>query len=460
MDFDTIAAIATALGEASVGVVRISGPLAGNITAKIVQTPSGRDVSLTSQRQVLYGQIVHPKSGQQIDEGLVLWMPGPKSYTAEDVVELQVHGGVQLVGAVLEAALAAGARMAEPGEFTKRAFLNGRIDLSQAEAVIDLIRAKTAFAGRLALQQVQGRFRDEVRSIRKALIHLQAHVEVTIDYPEHDVEDVACRQVMETGAQLVGRIDALRESAEMGRILREGVATAIVGKPNVGKSSLLNAILHSDRAIVTDIPGTTRDVLEEYVNVHGIPLKLVDTAGIRETEDVVEKIGVDKSRQTIRDAELALVVLDGSLAPTDEDVEIVASTGDVRRIFVVNKVDKGLHPACEDWLREWDAAGVVHISAKEHMNLTALEDKIAETVRTNLLTERDSTYMTNARQKHLLDLAKTDLLAAMNAASAGATLDLIAVALQSGYEQLGFVIGEETGEDLLDEIFSQFCLGK
>ncbi|WAH37003.1 tRNA uridine-5-carboxymethylaminomethyl(34) synthesis GTPase MnmE [Alicyclobacillus dauci] len=460
MDFDTITAIATALGEASISVVRVSGPSAAQVCERIVRTKSGKSVHFEGDRKVIYGQVVHPASSDVIDEGLILWMPGPHSYTAEDVVELQVHGGVQLVQNVLEAVLAAGARMAEPGEFTKRAFLNGRIDLSQAEAVMDLIRAKTDFAGKVALQQVKGRFRDEIRAMRKELIALQAHVEVTIDYPEHDVEDVACRQVLETGASLLQRIDKLIASANVGRILRDGIATAIVGRPNVGKSSLLNAMLRSDRAIVTDIPGTTRDVLEEYVNVHGIPLKLVDTAGIRETEDIVERIGVDKSRQSIEDAELVLVVLDGSVPPTAEDDAMIEDTKAVRRIFVVNKVDKGIDPAFETWLSNYSAAAVVQISAKEEMYITELENNIARVIQADVSIERDSTYMTNARQKNLLEVARTDLINAMDAADAGATLDLIAVALQSTYEELGLVIGEETGEDLLDEIFSRFCLGK
>ncbi|GEO27257.1 tRNA modification GTPase MnmE [Alicyclobacillus acidoterrestris] len=460
MNLETIAAIATALGEASIGVVRVSGEHAKAVAERMVRTPKGRSVSFSGPRKILYGQIVHPCTEVVIDEGIILWMPGPHSYTAEDVVELQVHGGIQLVQTVLEATLAAGARLAEPGEFTKRAFLNGRIDLSQAEAVMDLIRAKTDFAGRVALQQVQGRFSEEVRSIRRALIELQAHVEVTIDYPEHDVEAVACEQVVEVGTALMRRIGALLDGAKLGQILRDGVATAIVGRPNVGKSSLLNALLRRDRAIVTDIPGTTRDVLEEYVNVRGIPLKLIDTAGIRETSDVVERIGVDKSRQSIREAELVLVVLDGTMPPTPEDVEILQSTRGLKRVLVVNKMDAGIHPELAEFVDGAEAAAVVHVSAREQQQIEQLELEIARLVQGEMSLERDTTYMTNVRQKNLLEVATTDLQMAIDAAQAGATLDLIAVHLQSTYEELGLVIGEETGEDLLDEIFSRFCLGK
>lgn len=460
MDLDTIAAIATSLGEASIGVVRVSGSGAKAVGRKIVRTPAGHDVLFSSDRGMIYGQIIDPVTTSALDEAIVLWMPGPHSYTAEDVLELQVHGGVQLVRQILSATLRAGARMAEPGEFTKRAFLNGRIDLSQAEAVMDLIRAKTDFASKVALQQVRGRFRDDVREIRKALIAVQAHVEVTIDYPEHDVEDVACQQVIAVGHALLQRIDKLLASADMGRILRDGIATAIVGRPNVGKSSLLNALLRRDRAIVTEIPGTTRDVLEEFVNIDGIPLKLMDTAGIRETDDVVERLGVALSRQSIEDAELTLVVLDGSAAPSAEDRETVEMTSAVKRLLVINKSDRPIDAAFAAWLEQLPSAEIVHISAVNQTNIKHLERMIVEIVHDQVSMERDSTYMTNARQTSLLADAKVDLLNAIDAASAGVTLDLIAVALQASYEELGLVIGEESGEDLLDEIFSRFCLGK
>lgn len=459
LGLETIAAISTALGESGIGIVRVSGDDARVVGERVVRTPKGAAISL-NDRRMFFGQIVHPNSDIPIDEGMILWMPGPHSYTAEDVIEFQVHGGVHLVHQVLQVTLEAGARLAEPGEFTKRAFLNGRMDLSQAEAVMDLIRAKTDFAGRVALAQVRGAFGDEIRSMRKDLIALQAHVEVTIDYPEHDVEDVACRQVIQVGGELNGRIERLAHGATMGRILRDGVSTAIVGRPNVGKSSLLNALLRSDRAIVTDIPGTTRDVLEEYVNVQGIPLKLIDTAGIRETVDVVERMGVERSRRSLENAELALVVLDGSVAPTVEDFAIAEMTSTIRRILVVNKRDKGLDTTFQTWVAGLDAAGLSETSAWDGSGVERLETLIASVVQHEISGHRDSTYMTNARQLQLLELAKEDVLAAMDAASAGATLDLIAVALQSAYEQLGLVIGEETGEDLLDEIFSRFCLGK
>ncbi|WP_206831332.1 tRNA uridine-5-carboxymethylaminomethyl(34) synthesis GTPase MnmE [Alicyclobacillus fructus] len=456
---DTIAAIATAVGEASVAIVRVSGRNARDVGERLVRSKRGRPVRLR-ERGMRYGQVVDPASGEVIDEAIVLWMPGPHSYTGEDVLELQVHGGAYAVEAVLAACLEAGARLAEPGEFTKRAFLNGRMDLSQAEAVIDLIRAKTAFAGKLAERQVRGRFGEAVRALRRRLLELEAHVEVTIDYPEHDVEDVACDHVVNVCEGMMGEIDQLIRSAELGRVLREGVATAIVGRPNVGKSSLLNALVERERAIVTDLPGTTRDVLEEYIQLRGIPLRLIDTAGIRETEDVVERIGVARSRQSMREAELVLLVLDGSEAPSPEDEAIARESDGSRRIVVLNKVDRGIHPEAARFAAALAPEGAVRVSAREGTGLDELRDAVVHKIRRDLAIDLDATYMANHRQKRLLEDAKEDLRTARDAARAGATMDLVAVALQSAYEKLGETIGEEAGEDLLNEIFSRFCLGK
>jgi tRNA modification GTPase len=457
---DTIAAIATALGESSVGIVRVSGPDAKRVAEQTFRSVSGKTIQFGPTRTLMYGTVVHPKTGEAIDESILLWMPGPKSYTAEDVVELQVHGGIRPVQATLEAVLSAGARLAEPGEFTKRAFLNGRIDLSQAEAVIDLIRAKTDLASKSALNQVKGRFSDTIRSLRKRLIQLQAHVEVTIDYPEHDVESVACQEVVRVGSELIEQLQALARSAKFGQILREGVMTVIVGRPNVGKSSLMNALLRRERAIVTDIPGTTRDVLEEYVNVRGIPFRIVDTAGIRETSDVVEKIGVERSKEMVMEAEIALVVLDASRELSDEDIEILRSTERTPRIIVLNKMDLNAK-IDENRVRELaKESPMVYISAKEAEGLANLEEAMERAIVGGQVTTMDASYMTNARQGRLLEEAEEDLKRAVEAAESGATLDIIAVQLQAAYASLGLVIGEEVGEDLLDEIFSQFCLGK
>ncbi len=461
-DHEPIAAVATALGEASIGVVRVSGVGTADVVKRVFRTPSGRACTLPPARSVLYGQVVDPMLYTLVDEAILVWMPAPHSYTAEDVAELQVHGGIHVVQSVLECALAAGARLAEPGEFTKRAFLNGRLDLSQAEAVMDLIRAKTDLAQRAALQQVKGRLRDTITGLRRELIALQAHVEVTLDYPEHDVEQVACQAVVETGSKLIEEVEQLAAASRVGEILREGIATVIVGRPNVGKSSLLNALLRRERAIVTDIPGTTRDVLEEYVNLRGIPYRLVDTAGIRETADVVEKIGVERSRAMVEQAELAVVVLAGSAPLVKEDWALLELTESVPgRVAVVNKSDlpRGLDLSqLKQLLRPKDA--LVEVSALAGTGLSDLELAMERVVLGGEGKINERTVVTNARQGTLLRQAAADLELAVDAAKQNATLDIIAVALQAAYASLGLVIGEEVGEDLLDEIFSRFCLGK
>lgn len=457
---DTIAAIATALGEAGVGIIRVSGLGSKAVAECVFRRPSGAAIRLSAKRTMVYGHVVNPTDNATIDEGLLLWMPGPKSYTAEDVVELHVHGGIQVVQAALSLVLANGARLAEPGEFTKRAFLNGRLDLSQAEAVIDLIRSKTELSSRAALRQVQGHLGNKVRVLRKTLIGLQAHVEVTIDYPEHDVEDVVAEQVVSVATGIVDEIDVLLASAHYGKILRDGVATAIVGRPNVGKSSLLNALLRRDRAIVTDVPGTTRDVLEEYVNLQGIPFRLIDTAGIRETSDVVEKIGVERSLDAILEAELVVVVLNGSEPLTEADIAILERTSRLPRVIVLNKSDLPQTIDSADLNRLLSGSEIVQLSAKQGIHIDTLERAMASLAFGGEVKTADVSYLTNARQARLFQDAKTDLQSAIDAARSGVTLDLVAVTLQSAYATLGLVIGEEAGEDLLDEIFTQFCLGK
>ena len=454
---DTIAAIGTALGEASVGMVRVSGPEAGRIANRMLKLKGNAHLS-EQKRGMWYGTLIHPETKSDLDECVALWMPGPHSYTAEDVVEFQVHGGLQLVQSVLSAALMAGARLAEPGEFTKRAFLNGRIDLSQAEAVIDLIRAKTELASRSALQLVKGDFSDSIRRMRQTLIRLQAHVEVTIDYPEHDVESVACARVIETGQELLTEIQELIRRGKMGRVLREGIRTVILGRPNVGKSSLMNALLRQDRAIVTDIPGTTRDVIEEYANIGGIPFRILDTAGIRDTEDIVEKLGVERSREALREAEFVIVVLNSNEPLSLEDEELLLQTEGLPRVIVLNKSDlerriDGVEPLAGD-------SAVVELSLKAGRGLEELEHEMVLRATAGGVQMDDASYMTNARQNTLLQGVVDDLELAVEAAAAGATLDIIAVQLQSAYAGLGQVIGEEAGEDLLNEIFSNFCLGK
>lgn len=460
MTEDTIVAIATARGEASVGIVRVSGPEAKAIGERVFRSQKGRAVELAGGRSVIYGYVHDSLTEEMVDEALLLWMPGPHSYTAEDVVELQVHGGGQVIDAVLLVCLKAGARLAEPGEFTKRAFLNGRVDLSQAEAVMDLIRAKTDLARKSALSQVKGRLREVVESLRKRILRIQAHVEVTLDYPEHDDEEATSELVAREGKVWLAEIEELIHTAEVGKILRDGVYTAIIGRPNVGKSSLLNSLLRRERAIVTDIPGTTRDVLEEYVNLRGIPFRIADTAGIRETMDVVERIGVERSRETVQAAEVLIVVLDGHVPLTVDDEKLLLETQGLPRLVVLNKADLGFAVDIEDVRMRAGNSVVVPVSAKAMDGLAVLEDALEKMVLGQEVSNAETGFMTNARQRQLLQEAKTDLVTAVTAAQSGATLDIIAVSLQGVYATLGRIIGEEVGEDLLDEIFSQFCLGK
>lgn len=459
MESDTIAAIGTALGEASVGMVRVSGPNAGDIGNRMLRLRKGPKLS-TRNRGMWYGTVIDPVSGDDIDECLALWMPGPNSYTAEDVLEFQVHGGLQLVESVLRATMAAGARLAEPGEFTKRAFLNGRIDLSQAEAVMDLIRSKTELASRSALQQVKGQFSDKVRGLRKRLIRLQAHVEVTIDYPEHDVESVAAALVIQTGKELLTEIQELMRRGKMGQVLREGIRTVIAGRPNVGKSSLMNALLRRDRAIVTEIPGTTRDVLEEYANIGGIPFRIADTAGIRETEDIVERLGVERSREALSEAEFIVVMLNCHEPLVTDDERLLSLTMNIPCVIAVNKIDLSRQLDKERLQRLAGYTPIVELSLNSGLGLEELEIEMVKQVSRGGVRADDVSYMTNARQNSLLEAVIVDLEGAVEAAQNGATLDVIAVQLQSAYAELGLVIGEEAGEDLLDEIFSNFCLGK
>ncbi len=457
---DTIAAIATALGEGGIGVVRVSGPLASAIARRVFRKASGQPVVFSNRRGFFYGHLLAADEYTPLDECILLWMPGPHSYTAEDVVEFQVHGGIRIIQSVLEVVLAKGARLADPGEFTRRAFLNGRIDLSQAEAVIDLIRAKTDLAARVAYSQVEGSLSREVRNLRQEVLILQAELAVTLDYPEHDDEIEVATSLVQRGQALLLRIQEILENANTGIVVREGVLAPLVGRANVGKSSLLNELLRRQRAIVTEVPGTTRDVLEESVDLGGVLFRLVDTAGIRETQDRVELLGVERSREAVRSGELILLVMDGSRSLSSADLDLLAETEGRLRIVVVNKrdllqkvSDEELNEVCEGspWLR---------VSAATGEGLRDLRETMKKSVLSGEMQQVESSFLTNVRQTQLLQQAKEDLMDGVAAAQAGMTLDVVAVQLQSAYSHLGLVVGEEAGEDLLDEVFSRFCLGK
>jgi tRNA modification GTPase len=458
IEFDTIAAIATALGEGSVGIIRVSGSDSVHIADSIFK--SKKRLREAETHTLHYGHIVDPDSGDVVDEVLVALMRSPRSYTKEDIVEIHCHGGIVVVQRVLQIVLASGARLAEPGEFTKRAFLNGRIDLSQAEAVIDLIRSKTDSSMKLALKQVEGYLGSRIRQLRQKLIELLAHIEVTIDYPEHDVEDVAVRNILKQGTEAIKEIQGMLEGARTGRILREGIRTVIIGKPNVGKSSLLNALSKTDRAIVTDIPGTTRDILEEQISIRGIPLQIVDTAGIRETEDVVERIGVERSRNALEEADLVLFMLDASRELADTDRELLRQTKGKPTLILLNKLDLPRKILTHTITELAPDALVIEMSVKKGQGIERLEQEVERLFLSGGIEGKEAAYVSNARHIALLEKCKRQLEEAVHSAESGMTLDLVAVEIRDAWETLGEVIGEAVGEDLLDQIFSQFCLGK
>ena len=391
LDFDTIAAISTPPGEGGIGIVRISGEEAIAIADRVYQMGS-KKISDQDSHTIHYGRVVDPKTDQVVDEVMVTLMKAPKTYTKEDVVEINSHGGILAVNKVLQLVLNNGARLAEPGEFTKRAFLNGRVDLSQAEAVMDMIRAKTDKAMQVAVNQMDGDLSKLIRNLRQEILDTLAQVEVNIDYPEYDdVEEMTSQMLLEKAQSVKSQVKALLETAQQGKVLREGLATAIIGRPNVGKSSLLNKLLREEKAIVTDVAGTTRDIVEEYVSVKGVPLRLIDTAGIRDTEDQVERIGVERSRKAIQDADLVLLVFNQHEALTDEDLALIEATKDHKRIVILNKSDLDQHLDLDRLSQALPDADFITTSAMTDLGLTDLEDKIADLFFSGQTGDRDAT---------------------------------------------------------------------
>ena len=458
MQLETISSISTPVGEGAIAIVRLSGETALEVADKLYK--GQKPLSERDSHTINYGHIIDPVTGETVEEVMIAVMRAPKTYTREDIVEINCHGGIHTVNRVLQLTLKNGARMAEPGEFTKRAFLNGRIDLSQAEGVMDFIRSKTNEASKVANQQMQGRLKDYVENLRQSILNILAQVEVNIDYPEYDdVEEATTSFLLEEAEKVRKDIQYLLKSSAEGRILREGLSTVIVGKPNVGKSSLLNYLIQDNKAIVTEVAGTTRDVLEEYVNVNGIPLKLVDTAGIRDTDDIVEKIGVERSRKALSGAELILYVLNNNEALSDEDIELLDSIQDKNVIAIVNKLDLEGNLDIEALTSRYDMP-VVRTSIINSSGVDELENKIAELFFEGNVTSTDSTYLSNNRHISLLEQAASSIEEAVQSAEMEVPIDIVQIDLVKTWELLGEVIGEDVSEQLIDQLFSQFCLGK
>lgn len=454
----TIAAISTAMSTSGIGIIRISGEDAMEVISRIYRSKGGKkDITKVSTHTIHYGYIYDKE--ELIDEVLVMIMKAPRTFTGEDTVEIDCHGGVYAMKRVLETVLKNGARLAEPGEFTKRAFLNGRLDLSQAEAVMDVIQAKNEYALKSSMEQLRGSVLRAIREIRETLLYHIAYIESAMDDPEHislDGYPQELRAIVEKKEQ---EVDHLLKSASDGKMIQEGIKTVILGKPNAGKSSLLNLLVGENRAIVTDIAGTTRDILEEYITLHGITLRMIDTAGIRETEDVVEKIGVGKAKEMAKDADLILYVVDSS-APLDEnDEEIISMLEDKKTIVIYNKTDL-ISVVDKGELEEKTGRPVIPVSAVEETGIRELEEKIKELFFNGELSFNDEVYITNARHKEALEAARNSLELVRNSIDLGMPEDFFSIDLMNAYESLGKILGEAVGEDLVNEIFSRFCTGK
>lgn len=455
---ETIAAVATAIGEAAIGIIRISGPEAFDVLGAIFVPKKNLPLDHFRNREMIYGHIV--ESERTIDEVYAVRMAGPATYTREDVVEIHCHGGHLVMQRLLSLILTKGARLAEPGEFTRRAFLNGRLDLVQAEAVMDLIRAKTTKGFDVAMDQLEGELSERIQNLRASYLMLIANLQVSIDYPEEDIEEITYGELV-TGMEAIAKeLDALIQSGETGKIIRDGLKTAIVGKPNVGKSSLLNALLKEARAIVTNIPGTTRDVIEEYLNIKGVPVRIIDTAGIRETEDTVERMGVERSKRIFNEADLVILVLNASEPMDEEDRQIIDLMHGRKGIVVVNKTDLGEQIDFDMIASRLGDHPLIKTSLTQAIGIEQVEDAIAREVYGGSDWQSGETFVTSARQMSALIRAREHLMTAKDGAESNLPYDLIEIDLKDSLSALGEVSGDTVAEDLLSTIFSKFCLGK
>jgi len=481
---DTISAVSTPRGESGIGIVRLSGPSSLSIVERIFQPRRSQlNISEVETHTLTYGHIIDPETGDRVDEVLVSVMRAPRTYTREDVVEINCHGGSVPLSKVLELTLCMGARLAEPGEFTKRAFLNGRIDLAQAEAVADIIRAKTDLSLKVAVGQLEGRLSREINQIRSDLIDLLASVEVSIDFPDEDLDFLASEKIAERIGCALGRLESLLATADEGKVITEGLTGVIIGRPNVGKSSLFNALLKEERAIVTSIPGTTRDAIEEFVNLDGVPLKLTDTAGLhhpkcdaiakaqkpkcdaiakaQKANDVIEIESMERTRIHLDNADLLLLVIDGSEPLTADDRQLISLVSDRRAIIALNKIDLPQCLSSKD-IRSlaMDTIPVAEVSATEGTGLHHLKSAIRDLAIHEAPASAEAVFVTKIRHKVALRSAKESLQYAMKSVQAGMPPELIAVDLRGSLKSLGEIVGETASEEILDQIFSKFCIGK
>lgn len=460
-DEETICAIASAEGDAAIGVIRVSGRKAVSITDRIFRNPSGRTLSSLKSYSMLYGHLVNPETEEVLDEVVVLFMKAPHTYTTEDCVEIDCHGGTFVMNRILDLLIQNGARAAEPGEFTKRAFLGGRIDLTEAEAVMDIVQAENDMALSAAESQLSGSLRKKIEDFRHRILHETARIESALDDPEHYSLEGYSEILEKIVERLRKEIQELLDTADEGRRIREGVRTVILGRPNVGKSSVLNRLLGEDRAIVTSVAGTTRDILEEYVNLGGFTLKLIDTAGIRQTEDEVEQIGVKRAMESLNSADLVLLVLDGSMDLTEEDRELIRRTKDHETLVLLNKSDKPRKVSLPELTGEKISGDrVLAISARDGTGFEEIKVRIRDLFFGGKVKENHQVLITHARQKEALLEADRDLKRVQDSIQAEVGEDFYTVDLMAAYEDLGNLIGERLGDDLADEIFRDFCMGK
>lgn len=459
---DTIAAVATPPGVGGVGIIRVSGKDSFSIVNGLFKSQGEIPLKDRQNKTIQYGHIINPDRIEKgaIDEVLLLLMKGPHSYTAEDVIEIQCHGGIVSVQAILKLLLAHGIRLAEPGEFTKRAFLNGRIDLTQAEAIIDIIDAKTEDSLSLAMHQLDGTVSTFIKDLREKLIAMIAQLEVTIDYPEEDIEEVTSQEVGEKLGPIMEEMDKLLATANRGRLIRDGIMTVIVGRPNAGKSSLMNALLRENRAIVTDIPGTTRDSIEEYMNIEGISLRLIDTAGIRTTDDQIEAMGVEKAREYLSKADIILCVIDASNPLTEEELDILKSVNGRNTIVLLNKSDIGQVVTQEDIKKVGTYTAIEAISAAQGQGSVILAKWVKELVYGGQVAGNHKAMLSNIRHISLMEQAKAQLQEAMNSIEMGMPVDFVVTDIRGAWESLGDITGDSLRESMVDELFSRFCLGK